>query len=83
MIYDNVSKQIVKDRPIYEIYAEYAVECFFYLYDGQGFFGFDEQKIHRIRGTPARWYDHFRIKRYLAFKIFLTALFIWVFYKEV
>ena len=41
-IYDKVSKQIVKDRPNYEIYVEYAVECFFYLYDGQGFFGFDE-----------------------------------------
>jgi hypothetical protein len=56
----------------------YLHECVFYLYDGMVFFGFDEQKIKRIRGIPARWHDHYSLKKYLFFKIFLFVMFVLV-----
>ena len=46
----------------------------FLLWDGLNFFGFDERKIHRIRGQKPKWYDKCRNKRYLTLRIILVII---------
>ena len=46
----------------------------FLIYDDQTFFGYAEEKIHRIRGVPGKVWDKFTIKRYIAANIFIFVL---------
>ena len=53
------------------------------IYDGIGFFGFDESKIRRIKGKKAGWFDYFRIKRYVLFRFIATVAFILILRNEI
>jgi hypothetical protein len=39
---------------------QYLVTYLFILWDGLGFFGFDDAKLERIRRKPAGWFDKFK-----------------------
>ena len=57
-------------------------EYLFLMWDGMNFFGFDERKIHRISGRKPRWHDKFRNKRYLALRVILSIIAIFLIISE-
>ena len=40
----------------------------FLIWDGLGFFGFDDNKLQRLRGIPVRWNDRFKNKRWMLYQ---------------
>ena len=54
----------LKDRVL-----EYLLNYIYLLWDGLGFFGFDDNKLARLKGKPARWYDRFVNKRWMIFNL--------------
>lgn len=64
-------------------WMNYAAEFMFLLYDECTFFGFDEEKIHRIRGVPGKIWDKFTIKRYIVANIFIFVLCIIIMKKSI
>ena len=51
----------------------------FIMWDGLGFFGFDDVKLNRLRGIPPKWYDRFRNKRWILYNITVVVLVIYLF----
>ena len=39
-----------------------------------GFFGFDDNKLNRVKGIPPRWFDRFCNKRWLIWNTIFVAL---------
>ena len=37
------------------------------MWDGLGFFGFDQHKLDRLRGVKVKWYDRFKNQKWLVF----------------
>ena len=46
--------------------SQYLTNYIFLLWDGVGFFGFDDNKLERLKGKKPKWYDRFSNKRWLA-----------------
>ena len=49
------------------------------IWDGLVFFGHDDNKLERLRGTKPRWHDRFKNKRWLISKVSFGAVFIVIF----
>ena len=54
--------------------CEFFASYIFLLWDGLGFFGFDDNKLDRLRGKPPKWYDRFLNFRWILFNLTLTAI---------
>ena len=48
------------------------------LFDGLGFFGFDEFKLNRLKGIPPKWTDRFWAKNWLASNLIMLALVLFI-----
>ena len=49
--------------------CDYFKNYIYLLWDGLGFFGFNDTKLNRLKGIKPRWYDRFLSKRWVAFNI--------------
>ena len=49
--------------------CKYFSTYLFLLWDGLGFFGFDDHKLKRLKGIQPKWYDRFKDKTWLAFNL--------------
>ena len=52
----------------------YLTNYLFLLWDGLGFFGFDDNKLGRLEGKKPKWHDRFFNKRWLASNLILAAV---------
>ena len=52
-----------------ELFTSYV----YLLWDGLGFFGFDDNKLERVKGKEPRWYDRFVNKRWILFNLSIIA----------
>ena len=50
----------------------------FYLWDGMAFFGFDDNKLERLKGRAPRWYDPFRNIRWVLTNILVLTVVIYI-----
>ena len=50
----------------------------FFLWDGLGFFGFDGNKLDRLKGIKPRWYDPFFNKGWILNKLIILAIMVYV-----
>ena len=55
-----------------------AVNYLYLLWDGLGFYGFDDNKLDRLKGVEPRWYDRFSNKRWLLANMTLYALVVYI-----
>ena len=55
----------------------------FLLWDGLGFFGFDDTKLPRLKGITPKWYDRFTSKRWLLFNLTSVAIVIFILSRQV
>ena len=53
-------------------------EVGFLFWDGFGFFGFDDNKLGRLKGSPPRWYDPFLNVRWMIGNIIAVAICIYI-----
>ena len=58
--------------------SNYLSNYIFLLWDGTGFFGFDDNKLERLKGKKPRWYDRFSNKRWLATNVIVGLAIIYV-----
>ena len=57
-------------------------EYLFFLWDGMGFFGFDDNKLDRLEGKKPRWYDPFFNKRWMFSNLILLAIIGYIIYEN-
>jgi hypothetical protein len=55
---------------------DYFKNYIFLLWDGLGFFGFDDNKLERLKGKKPKWYDKFSNKRWVVARLILSIVFI-------
>jgi hypothetical protein len=60
---------VVENYSVCKIIENYT----FLLWDGLGFFGFDDNKLDRLKGIPSKWYDRFKNKRWIIYN-FLAVI---------
>jgi hypothetical protein len=61
-----------KQSEFCELFSTYI----FLLWDGLGFFGFDDNKLDRLKGISVKWYDRFTNKRWIMFNVTSIIIFI-------
>ena len=52
--------------PAKDSLKDYLFNYIFLLWDGLGFFGFDDNKLERLKGKKPNWYDRFTNKRWVS-----------------
>jgi hypothetical protein len=60
-----MKKRSHKNGKFCELFRTYL----FLLWDGLGFFGFDDNKLNRLKGIPPKWHDRFMNKRWVLFNL--------------
>lgn len=61
------------------LYCQLLKSYLFLMWDGLGFFGFDDNKLDRLKGRPPKWYDRFYNKRWIAAKIITLSFVLYIF----
>ena len=49
--------------------CDYVISYLFLLWDGLGFFGYDNHKLKRLKGIKPKWYDKFKNIYWIMFNI--------------
>ena len=57
-----------------ETKCEMVMNYTFLLWDGIGFFGFDDNKLNRLKGQSVKWSDRFKNKRWIIFNLMAFIL---------
>jgi hypothetical protein len=57
---------------------DYFYNYLFLLWDGLGFFGFDDNKLERLNGKKPKWYDRFSNKRWVLLNLILATAFFYI-----
>ena len=55
-------------------WKDYLTNYIFLIWDGLGFFGFDDNKLKRLTGKKPLWHDRFFNKRYVASQFILAVV---------
>ena len=59
-------------------YCDYLTNYTYLLWDGLGFFGFDDNKLERLKGKNPKWYDRFSNKRWVVSNLIIGFFVIYV-----
>ena len=62
--------------------TELINEYLFFLWDGLGFFGFDDNKLERLYGKKPRWFDPFFNKRWMLSQLTMLAIIAYILYES-
>jgi hypothetical protein len=57
---------------------EVVINYLYLLWDGLGFYGFDDNKLDRLKGVKPRWYDKFTNKRWLVANLVVGILIVYI-----
>ena len=64
-------------------YCGFFKNISYLVWDGLGFFGYDDNKLERVRGTKPRWFDRFLNVRYVLFQVVFVAVIVYVFASQI
>ena len=54
--------------------CDYLDSYLFLLWDGLGFFGYDNHKLNRLKGIKPKWYDKFKNIYWIIFNLTLVLI---------
>ena len=63
-------------------YKDYLTTYIFLLWDGLGFFGFDDNKLERLKGRKPKWHDKFSNKRWITAQLIFISVIVSVLYHQ-
>jgi hypothetical protein len=72
-----MKKKELKDQKR-KYYCELFTEYIFLIWDGLGFFGFDDNKLARLKGKKPKWYDRFSNKRWVALNVSVAVFILYI-----